>query len=104
MVESRQDEIQLTFDQSRDQIIKDYVESAAISSSELFASDQLSSLNEGKSLEKVAEENDKQIETYVKLKRDSALLPINSIDNIFSISRSKQATHLILYFYPAETF
>ncbi|MEL0199212.1 MAG: SurA N-terminal domain-containing protein [Gammaproteobacteria bacterium] len=89
LVESRQDEIQLTFDQSRDQIIKDYVESAAISSSELFASEQLSSLNEGKSLEKIAEENDKQIETYVKLKRDSALLPINSIDNIFSISRNK---------------
>ena len=98
MVESRQDEIQLTFDQSRDQIIKDYVESAAISSSELFASEQLSSLNEGKSLEKVAEENDKQIETYVKLKRDSALLPINSIDNIFSILSSMAAPQRIKSF------
>ena len=80
---------QLTYDQSLEDVTEDYIEEIASNTSSLFISDQIRELNNGKTLELLASENNKSVEKYKKLKRDSSLFPINAIDNIFSLPRSE---------------
>lgn len=81
-------ETQLTFDQVKDKVTKDYIDEESLNLSQLFVADQLGNLNEGSSLEVLASNDGLELENYKKLKRDSSLLPSNAIDNIFALPRS----------------
>ena len=81
-------ETQLTFDQVKDKVTKDYIDEESLNLSQLFVADQLRNLNEGSLLEVLATNDGLQLENYKKLKRDSSLLPSNAIDNIFALPRS----------------
>ncbi len=81
-------ETQLTLDQVKEKVIKDYIDKESINLSQLFVADQLGNLNEGSSLEMLANNGGLELENYKKLKRDSSLLPLNAIDDIFALPRS----------------
>ena len=81
-------ETQLTLDQVKDKVTKDYIDEESLNLSQLFVADQLGNLNEGSSLEVLATNEGLDLENYKKLKRDSSLLPSNAIDNIFALPRS----------------
>lgn len=81
-------ETQLSFDQVKDIVTKDYIDEESLNLSQLFVEDQLENLNEGSSLEVLATNEGLELENYKKLKRDSSLLPSNAIDNIFALPRS----------------
>jgi peptidyl-prolyl cis-trans isomerase D len=81
-------ETQLTLDQVKDKVTKDYIDEESLNLSQLFVADQLGNLNEGSSLEVLATNDGLELENYKKLKRDSSLLPSNAIDNIFALPRS----------------
>jgi hypothetical protein len=46
-------------------------------------------LKEGKTLELLSNETNLEIETYKNLKRDSSLLSVQAVNDIFSLPRSK---------------
>ena len=81
-------EMQLTLDQVKEKVTEDYIEKESFNLSKLFVADQLSNLNEGSSLEMLASNEGLELENYMKLKRDSSLLPVSAIDNIFALPRS----------------
>jgi len=81
-------ETQLTLDQVKEKVTEDYIEKESFNLSKLFVADQLSNLNEGSSLETLASNEGLELENYMKLKRDSSLLPVSAIDNIFALPRS----------------
>ena len=81
-------ETQLTLDQVKEKVTEDYIEKESFNLSKLFVVDQLSNLNEGSSLETLASNEGLELENYMKLKRDSSLLPVSAIDNIFALPRS----------------
>ena len=81
-------ETQLTLDQVKEKVTEDYIEEESFNLSKLFVADQLSNLNEGSSLEMLASNEGLELENYMKLKRDSSLLPVSAIDNIFALPRS----------------
>ena len=81
-------ETQLTLDQVKEKVTEDYIEKESFNLSKLFVADQLSNLNEGSSLEMLASNEGLELENYMKLKRDSSLLPVSAIDNIFALPRS----------------
>ena len=81
-------ETQLTFDQSRENIKKDYINEMSSNNSSLFISEIIRELNDGKTLELIAADNNQEIENYKNLKRDSSLFPLSAIDDIFSLPRS----------------
>ena len=81
-------ETQLTFDQSRENIKKDYTNEMSSNNSSLFISEIIRELNDGKTLELIAADNNQEIENYKNLKRDSSLFPLSAIDDIFSLPRS----------------
>ena len=81
-------ETQLTLDQVKEKVTEDYIEKESFNLSKLFVVDQLSNLNEGSSLEMLASNEGLELENYMKLKRDSSLLPVSAIDNIFALPRS----------------
>ena len=49
----------------------------------------MNTLNLDGSLESLSDENNIEIESYKNLKRDSALLPVQAINEIFSLPRSR---------------
>ena len=81
-------ETQLALDQVKEKVTKDYIDKESINLTQLFIADQLGSLNEGLSLETLATNAGLELENYKKLKRDSSLLPLNAIDDIFALPRS----------------
>jgi len=81
-------ETQLTFDQSRENIKKDYINEMSSNNSSLFISEIIRELNDGKTLELIAADNNQEIENYKNLKRDSSLFSLSAIDDIFSLPRS----------------
>ena len=81
-------ETQLSFDQSRENIKKDYINEMSSNNSSLFISEIIRELNDGKTLELIAADNNQEIENYKNLKRDSSLFPLSAIDDIFSLPRS----------------
>ena len=82
-------ETQLSFDQSRENIKKDYINEMSSNNSSLFISEIIRELNDGKTLELIAADNNQEIENYKNLKRDSSLFPLSAIDDIFSLPRSE---------------
>ena len=88
-VEGITPESQLTFEESKENLQKDYINEISSNVSSLFVTKLITELNDGKSLELIAAENNQEIENYKNLKRDSSLFPIRAIDDIFSLPRSE---------------
>ncbi len=88
-VEGITPESQLTFEESKENLQKDYINEISSNVSTLFVTKLITELNDGKSLELIAAENNQEIENYKNLKRDSSLFPIRAIDDIFSLPRSE---------------
>ena len=61
----------------------------ASQNSQAYLDSALADLSEGKTLESLSEENNIDLETYKDLKRDSSLLPVQAVNDIFSLPRSK---------------
>ena len=82
-------ESQLTFDESKENLQKDYINEISSNVSSLFVTELIRELDDGKSLESIAAENNQEIANYKNLKRDSSLFPMRAIDDIFSLPRSE---------------
>ena len=83
------EETQLEFDAVKSQVEESYILLAATRNSRSYLDQALTELRDGKTLEKLSNEKDLVIETYVDLKRDSSLLPVQAVNDIFSLPRSK---------------
>ena len=83
------EESQLDFDSVKSQVEDSYILLKASQNSQAFLDNTLINLREGKTLESLSEENNIDIETYKNLKRDSSLLPVQAVNDIFSLPRSK---------------
>ena len=84
------DERQLTFEEIKEELEADYVDSQVKIVSQNYIDELLASLEEDKTLNEISKAEDVSVETYLKLKRDSSLLPGRAINNIFSLPRSMQ--------------
>ncbi len=82
------EEKQIPFEQIQEEIEQDYIASEIRNVSMSYMQNLLTSLEEGKSITDIATEEGVSLETYQGLKRDSSLLPGESIDRIFALSRS----------------
>lgn len=82
------EEKQIPFEQIQEKVEQDYIASEIRNVSISYMQNLLTSLNEGKSINDIAVEEGVSLETYQGLKRDSSLLPGESIDRIFALSRS----------------
>jgi len=83
------EELQLDFESVKSLVVESYIMMKASQNSQAFLDDALTDLREGKALELLSEENNIDIETYKGLKRDSSLLPVQAVNEIFSLPRSK---------------
>ncbi len=83
------DASQLKFDDVKSELQEAYISFESSNASQAFASQALNTLNLDGSLEFLADENNVEIESYKNLKRDSALLPVKAINEVFSLPRSK---------------
>ena len=84
------EERQMEFEEIKDELESDYIDTEVRLVSQNYIDNLLTSLSEDKSLNEVSKEEGAPVETYLKLKRDSSLLPGSSINNIFSLPRSMQ--------------
>ncbi len=82
------EEKQIPYEQIQEEIEQDYIASEIRNVSISYMQNLLTSLEEGKSITDIATEEGVSLETYQGLKRDSSLLPGESIDRIFALSRS----------------
>ena len=82
------EEKQIPYEQIQEEIEQDYIASEIRNVSISYMQNLLTSLDEGKSITDIAAEEGVSLETYQGLKRDSSLLPGESIDRIFALSRS----------------
>ena len=82
------EEKQIPFEKIQEKIEQDYIASEIRNVSISYMQNLLTSLDEGKSITDIAAEEGVSLETYQGLKRDSSLLPGESIDRIFALSRS----------------
>ena len=82
------EEKQIPFEQIQEKVEQDYIASEIRNVSISYMQNLLTSLDEGKSITDIAAEEGVSLETYQGLKRDSSLLPGESIDRIFALSRS----------------
>ena len=83
------EETQLEFDAVKSQVEESYILLEATRNSRSYLDQALTKLREGKTLEKLSNEKNLDIEVYVDLKRDSSLLPVQAVNDIFSLPRSK---------------
>ena len=83
------EETQLEFDAVKYQVEESYILLEATRNSRSYLDQALTKLREGKTLEKLSNEKNLDIEVYVDLKRDSSLLPVQAVNDIFSLPRSK---------------
>ena len=84
------DERQLAFEEIKEELEADYVDSQVKIVSQNYIDELLASLEKDKTLNDISKAEDVSVETYLKLKRDSSLLPGRAINNIFSLPRSMQ--------------
>ena len=61
----------------------------SLKASEAFVVKSIEDLRGDKTLEILSSENNVEVETYKGLKRDSSLLPIRAVNEIFSLPRSQ---------------
>ena len=83
------DEVQLSFDEVKSTIEDTYLNLETQKKVNNFLDDTIISLRADTSLEELSVSQKINIESYKKLKRDSSLLPLDVINTIFSLSRSK---------------
>ena len=88
-VKASKPQTQLSLEESITEVTEDFVNETVSNTSSAFIADQIRGLDNGESLESLAIENNQTIESYKSLKRDSSLLPIVAIDDIFSLPRSE---------------
>ena len=83
------DEVQLSFDEVKSTIEDTYLNLETQKKVNNFLDDTIISLRADTSLEELSVSQKINIESYNKLKRDSSLLPLDVINTIFSLARSK---------------
>ena len=83
------EEVQLSFDEVKSTIENTYLNLETQKKVNKFLDDTIISLRVDTSLEELSISQKINIESYNKLKRDSSLLPLDVINTIFSLARSK---------------
>ena len=83
------EEVQLSFDEVKSTIEDTYLNLETQKKVNNFLDDTIISLRADTSLEELSVSQKINIESYNKLKRDSSLLPLDVINTIFSLPRSK---------------
>ena len=73
----------------RSEIEDTYVLRESLKASEAFVLKSIEDLRADKTFEILSSENNLEVETYKGLKRDSSLLPVRAVNEIFSLPRSK---------------
>ena len=80
---------QLEYTDVRSQIEDTYVLRESLKASEAFVLKSIEDLRADKTFEILSSENNVEVETYKGLKRDSSLLPVMAVNEIFSLPRSQ---------------
>ncbi|URQ68745.1 SurA N-terminal domain-containing protein [SAR86 cluster bacterium] len=80
---------QLEYIDVRSQIEDTYVTQESLKASEAFVLNSIEDLRGDKTFEIFSSENNVELETYKGLKRDSSLLPVRAVNEIFSLPRSQ---------------
>ena len=83
------EQAQLEYTDVRSQIEETYVLRESLKASEAFVLKSIEDLRGDKTLEIFSSENNVEVETYKGLKRDSSLLPVRAVNEIFSLPRSQ---------------
>ena len=83
------EEVQLSFDEVKSTIQDTYLNLETQKKVNNFLDDTITSLRADTSLEELSISKNINIESYDKLKRDSSLFPLDVINTIFSLARSK---------------
>ena len=83
------EQAQLEYPEVRSQIEETYVLRESLNASEAFVLKSIEDLRGDKTLEILSSENNVEVETYKGLKRDSSLLPVRAVNEIFSLPRSQ---------------
>ena len=83
------EEVQLSFDEVKSTIEDTYLNLETQKKVNNFLDDAITSLRADTTLEELSVSQKINIESYNKLKRDSSLLPLDVINTIFSLARSK---------------
>jgi peptidyl-prolyl cis-trans isomerase D len=83
------EQAQLEYQDVRSEIEETYILRESIKASEAFVLKSIEDLGAGKTLEILSSENNLEVETYKGLKRDSSLLPVRAVSEIFSLPRSQ---------------
>ena len=83
------EEVQLSFDAVKSTIEDTYLNLETQKKVNKFLDDTIASLRADTSLEELSVSQNINIESYNKLKRDSSLFPLDVINTIFSLARSK---------------
>ena len=83
------EEVQLSFDAVKSTIEDTYLNLETQKKVNSFLDDSITSLRADTSLEELSVSQKINIESYNKLKRDSSLFPLDVINTIFSLARSK---------------
>ena len=80
---------QLEYIDVRSEIEDTYVLRESLKASEAFVLKSIEDLRADKTFEILSSENNLEVETYKGLKRDSSLLPVRAVNEIFSLPRSQ---------------
>ena len=80
---------QLEYPDVRSQIEDTYLLRESLKASEAFVLKSIEDLRADKTFEILSSENNVEVETYKGLKRDSSLLPVRAVNEIFSLPRSQ---------------
>ena len=80
---------QLEYIDVRSEIEDTYVLRESLKASEAFVLKSIEDLRADKTFEILSSENNVEVETYKGLKRDSSLLPVRAVNEIFSLPRSQ---------------
>ena len=83
------EQAQLEYPDVRSQIEETYILRESLKASEAFVLNSIKDLTGDKTLEILSSENNVEVETYKGLKRDSSLLPVRAVNEIFSLPRSQ---------------
>ena len=80
---------QLEYTDVRSEIEDTYVLRESLKASEAFVLKSIEDLRADKTFEILSSENNLEVETYKGLKRDSSLLPVRAVNEIFTLPRSQ---------------
>ena len=83
------EETQLEYDKVQLLVKNAYVAEESARESRIFITNSIEELNGAKTLEIFSDEQSILLETYKNLKRDSSILPVRAVNEIFSLPRSK---------------